>query len=35
MFKVRVTTNMASTTRCELLTKGQIGATEQLLSVAA
>lgn len=31
MFKIRVTTNMASTTRCELLTKGQIGAQIQFM----
>lgn len=31
MFKIRVTTNMASTTRCELLTKGQIGAQVQFM----
>lgn len=29
MFKIKVATNLASTTRCELLTKGQIGAQVQ------
>lgn len=31
MFKIKVATNMASTTRCELLTKGQIGAQVQFM----
>lgn len=31
MFKIKVATNMASTTRCELLTKGQIGAQVQFV----
>ena len=31
MFKIKVATNLASTTRCELLTKGQIGAQVQFM----